>query len=158
MDPKLIIGLTEEERLNYICPVCQSILEEPKLMKCCSSLICDKCIQSSLEKKNRCPDCNRRVTYAILLKPSAITLFSLSKLKINCEYKEKGCNAVLRYHQISEHLKGCPHSRCQYCNKLGYKKSEHNSLLILKKQIESLQIQNQKLKHMLRAPPPPPGL
>ena len=149
MDTELIVGLNKDDKLYYTCVVCKCILEEPKLFKCCSALICKRCIESWFERRKRCPHCNTRATNASLLRPPSMALFSISRLKVICEHKDRGCSEVLRVNQMAEHSKTCRYSLCQDCGQPGYGKPQHNCLQNMKTQIESLQRDNEQLRHQL---------
>eukprot|EP00949_MAST-11_sp_MAST-11-sp1_P004835 g4835.t1 len=45
----------ETAQNDFLCPLCQKILESPVCLGCCSHVFCDKCIREALVFENVCP-------------------------------------------------------------------------------------------------------
>jgi hypothetical protein len=82
------------------CPICMNPFLEPKIMKCCQSTLCYKCVKDCGKV---CPLCKQNPLP--LSKPPPIIMNMLSRIEVSC----KTCSVVVKRDFFQEHiLKACP--------------------------------------------------
>lgn len=91
-----------EEELT--CTICYSILCKAVITPC-GHAFCRDCILTWFEHEKTCPVCRKAVTK--VCKPPVIVSNLLSRLKLVCAFKQKGCSEVLSLDQIERHEAGC---------------------------------------------------
>lgn len=84
------------------CRICHGVLIHPLECKQCENCFCMNCLQKWLLQSGHCPfKCAEEPDFK--MKPHKIIRNMLSKLKIECKYKDKGCTKVLDYDKLEIH-------------------------------------------------------
>jgi C3HC4-type zinc finger (RING finger) protein len=83
----------EEPKGEFICNICQEVLNDPVVMKC-DHIGCRKCITTWLGTKRSCPLCRKDVRAVDLVAPPEYFLKLLHSLKRKCPHAEEGCAVV----------------------------------------------------------------
>ncbi|XP_037702280.1 PDZ domain-containing RING finger protein 4 isoform X1 [Choloepus didactylus] len=90
---------------NFKCKLCGQVLEEP-LCTPCGHVFCASCLLPWAARRSRCPlQCQ-------LLAPGelhrVLPLRNLiQKLRIQCDYRARGCGRTVRLHELAAHLEHC---------------------------------------------------
>lgn len=117
LDPDLIENSSVADTVT--CPVCTSIVIDPKCCDECKHGFCSKCVEeirktsNAQNKKCNCPLCKKE------LKVSNIDPFAkrmMDSIKIKCF--NDGCNTFVNLGEYDMHLKKCNKStlKCKHCN------------------------------------------
>ena len=94
-----------------MCKICCNIFESPRLLTCCSTGICKRCIERHLQtsarlanQKPTCPFCRKEE-----IKHSKNTSMeeSINELKVQCCYESKGCAWTGTLQNGKLHLRVC---------------------------------------------------
>lgn len=110
-----IVGnITNLEELT--CFICLGIAYKPVYMKCCSHLICFRCLQSVLKNNIKCPLCKVDISFD---KPDKILVRLFDNLTFTCPLKDKGCKKQIKYNFYFGHII----SECEYKNQDEHYKS-----------------------------------
>ena len=140
IDRSRVVGKDEDELDEFICGICQHILDEPVLAQCCSQLFCHKCI----DQEHRFVVNSPINPYPILARKSPAPLMVinlLNKLKIKCENYGNDCQTVLTIKEMANHMKTC--NTCDSC------KTSKKLLTDKQNEIQSLKSENEELKNEL---------
>ena len=105
------IAQADEHNTLLDCCLCKNIMIEPVECSKCRKGFCRKCIDGYIDQLVTgeydicCPNCGTEDLQ--LVEPHPLLLRQLSKLRGACEYADKGCEAVVNYSDLEEHLKVC---------------------------------------------------
>ncbi len=94
---------------EFYCPLCEQILNEPKLTECCGKHFCTNCID--LQKPCPNPECNQEHFFAILDKP---TWNKIKELDVLCPLKGRGCHWKGEMSMRVKHLDQNNETGCEY--------------------------------------------
>ncbi|XP_053210400.1 uncharacterized protein LOC128394153 [Panonychus citri] len=95
---------------DITCPICMSVFKDPVTTKC-RHTYCRECISEWLARHQTCPLDKLVIDlYAGLTKPPIFVINILGRLMISCDYKEKGCQAIVKLEDLVEHVSSCPFS------------------------------------------------
>jgi len=100
-------GEVDEE---LICPICSSVLEDPRLAPECEHAFCADCIHEWLSRQQTCPVDRRSISIAELKPVPRILKNLLSRLEIRCDNESYGCTTVVKLDILHMHLKECEHN------------------------------------------------
>ncbi|XP_060585113.1 TNF receptor-associated factor 3-like isoform X2 [Ruditapes philippinarum] len=96
---------------KYDCLVCKEVLKEA-MQTSCGHRICERCIAKLFEGKSEpvmCPaneeDCEPQCRTDITPDPSGRR--EIRNLKVYCDYKDKGCDEVVRWKDLQGHMSNC---------------------------------------------------
>ena len=93
---------------GFICCICLGVLKDPMQCESNEHYFCSFCIKKHLEKTSlSCPVCQDKLTVETLGKAPRIVADCVSRYKINCDHKERGCNAVLELRALKKHVESC---------------------------------------------------
>ncbi|KAG8523842.1 PDZ domain-containing RING finger protein 4 [Galemys pyrenaicus] len=101
---------------DFECKLCGQVLEEP-LCTPCGHVFCASCLLPWAARRRRCPlQCQPLAPgelYPVLPLRSLI-----QKLRIQCDYRARGCSLSVRLHELAAHVERCdfgPGPRHQGC-------------------------------------------
>ena len=108
----IINNENDKNKLNdLLCYKCQNFPLNPISCSECNTIFCKECI----DENNKCLNCNS------IFKKGEISddIKNLySNIKINCKYKECGCNEILSSNELLNHENNCKSKigKCSFCN------------------------------------------
>ncbi|CAG9336223.1 RNF151_2 [Blepharisma stoltei] len=89
----------ESVNAELICEICSDVLEDPMECSVCQTNFCKTCIEDWSKRRNECP---KRCKLA-LQKPHRFLKQILGNLKIYCQNKNDGCEAVINLENLVKH-------------------------------------------------------
>ncbi|XP_028392635.1 E3 ubiquitin-protein ligase NRDP1-like [Dendronephthya gigantea] len=93
---------------GFICCICLGVLKDPMQCENNEHYFCSCCIKKHLEKTSQsCPVCQDKLTVETLRKAPRIVAYCVSRYKIDCDNKERGCDAVLELGALKKHVENC---------------------------------------------------
>ncbi|CAG2175309.1 unnamed protein product, partial [Oppiella nova] len=101
------VNLSEWERNELLCSICQDVVNSPLVAQCCLQTFCRDCIHEWLNVRNSCPYDRSTLNTTQLAKPPRILLNILAKLEIRCDFASNGCQEVLKLEELSQHSSKC---------------------------------------------------
>ncbi|XP_028392565.1 actin-binding protein IPP-like [Dendronephthya gigantea] len=103
---------------GFICCICLGVLKNPMQCENNEHYFCSCCIKKHLEKTSQsCPVCQDKLTVETLRKAPRIVADCVSRYKINCDHKERGCDAVLELGALKKHVENCEFAPVSCSNK-----------------------------------------
>lgn len=105
---------------DLVCLYCGKVFEDPVTVKC-GHTFCKLCFQKALSKKKTdCPKCDRDLTSGEAQQATSDLVEKLGKLTIHCEHQQLGCETVVPFEELSNHmgtecafrLERCEHKGC----------------------------------------------
>ena len=115
-----LLGGYEENRfesnvdVELKCSICLKVLKDP--VQCPNEhYFCRSCIQRNLSHNAKtCPVCEHSLTEETLTKPPRIVTQLLGNLMIRCDYKNRGCQELIKLEFLDRHVRSCGYSptRC----------------------------------------------
>ena len=120
INPKIFIN--QEFILQFLCPLCEGVLNEPSMELCgCMKLFCKRCLNQYLKfNNNKFPISGEKAVKEPKLMEWVQN--SLNLLDVKCKNLSEGCNWTGKYIEYAEHLKLClkEPTHCIYkgCNKI----------------------------------------
>ena len=91
---------------KFLCPVCRDVVNKPKMTPC-EHTFCFKCIKLWLETSQTCPVCRQLIDKNGTTNPSKEFQKDLSKLKVKCTFREKGCSEEMDLRLLLQHERIC---------------------------------------------------
>jgi hypothetical protein len=99
---------------EYTCCVCLNLINNPTSCKSCELLICSKCMDNSLKKSDKCPNCKNIFT-STEVKGKLKSL--MNKIELQCLNEQ--CRWPIKYEFLEDHLLECPYTKriaqCEGC-------------------------------------------
>lgn len=104
-----------EVNLELICCICTCILEDP-VESPCRHVFCSQCIKTWLSNQKSCPHCRAPVHKRDLQSVVPLLKNIISKQKIYCDNKERGCVEVVALENLQGHIASCSYRlvACSY--------------------------------------------
>ena len=94
---------------ELICCICTGVLEDP-IESPCRHVFCSDCIKTWLSTKKTCPSCRSAVRRRDL-RPVVLMLKNIiSKQRMYCDNKAKGCEEIVELEQLTGHVANCKFS------------------------------------------------
>ncbi|CAG2166018.1 unnamed protein product, partial [Oppiella nova] len=111
------VDLSESERDELTCSICQDILCCPRVAPCCLQMYCEQCINEWLHTNNTCPHDRKPLTNIELNRPPRALVNLLLNLKITCDNKANGCDEVVKLEDLAHHTLNCKFNitKCKVC-------------------------------------------
>ena len=91
-----------ESVVDYECPLCLHVTQEPSLTSCCGQHFCQACIQKILTDNKPCPFCRSGSFTTLLDKKQRRRVLDL---KVYCDKKAVGCDWVDGLGELEQHLR-----------------------------------------------------
>ena len=96
---------------DLICSICREVPKDPRVCQNGDHLFCLDHITRHLdENSHTCPVCRDPLTPGTLEPPRRLLKNSLGKLKIKCEYHDRGCPDVVQLENLQRHVDQCDFS------------------------------------------------
>ena len=96
----------EDPDPELICCICQGVLEDA-VVSPCEHVFCSICVKEWLKESETCPNCRRKINEKDLRQVIPLVKNLISRLKIFCDYKEKGCQEITTIDRLHQHLRRC---------------------------------------------------
>lgn len=98
------------------CPLCSKVLEDPVAVRC-GHAFCASCAKTAQRRGIDCPKCSAEINKDEVKEASSELVEKLGKLSIHCEHHPSGCETVVPFEKLPEHLtKDCAFRpvQCEY--------------------------------------------
>ena len=97
------------------CFMCNKVKPKTLLTNCCQAVLCKFC--SSKEESKKCGKCGREVTKLV---GNYFGNFIMDKLVFKCPQSAKGCEAVMRQDELTDHAVVCHFKdvKCSFCKQV----------------------------------------
>ena len=93
---------------KFHCSICVNVLKEPVQCRSNEHRFCSPCIRRHLERNSKnCPECKEELTIETLRETPRTVVDFLSKLKISCDYAERGCLEEVQLGALESHVIEC---------------------------------------------------
>lgn len=104
-----------EVNLELICCICTCILEDP-VESPCRHVFCSQCIKTWLSNQKSCPHCRAPVHKRDLQSVVPLLKNIISKQKIYCDNRDRGCTQIISLESLQGHTAICPYGlvTCTY--------------------------------------------
>lgn len=90
---------------DFKCKLCCQVLEEP-LCTPCGHVFCASCLLPWVARRRRCPlQCQPLAPGKLYRVPPLRSL--IQKLRIQCDYRARGCGRSVRLHELAAHVERC---------------------------------------------------
>jgi len=93
---------------EFICAICQQLVEVPTVAVVCSHVFCSTCLAEWFKRKESCPKCNaslRQVGSSLPLRQSNPLAYRiLLRVKVKCPLSAQGCAWSGDYSELDSHL------------------------------------------------------
>ena len=86
---------------DAVCPICFQVVWNPFLTACCGNHLCEACVETTKEKSNQCPFCNKESISGIIDKKLQR---QINELQVYCLHKKHGCLWVGELGKLAKHL------------------------------------------------------
>ncbi|CAG2110258.1 unnamed protein product, partial [Medioppia subpectinata] len=146
-DKQRFVDISIEDLNEFMCGICMDVFESPVFSPCCRQTYCKDCITGWLKNQKTCPNDRKPLTVNLLSSPPRVLTNLMNKLRIRCDFQDKGCQEVVRLSDLSAHTDSCycnPNRKCTDCAlPVGV---GHNCLANMKLTIESITDEMKRLK------------
>ena len=147
-DKSKIVGHNPNDLDEFVCGICQDVLDKPVVTQCCRQSYCRQCIEEWLKGHQTCPNDSQPLTTNGLSEVPRLVINFIDKMKIRCDYSDKGCPEVTTIGTRMNHLKICMYNKRKtsddaflaYFMKRNLELSEMNDKLIK----EKMSIENER--------------
>ena len=110
----------EEHNTLLDCVLCKNIMISPRECSKCRKGFCSKCVDGYIDQLVAgeydicCPNCG--TLEFKLVDPHPLLARQLSQLKGACQNADKGCEMIVSYSEMEEHLKVCDYATVKCTN------------------------------------------
>ncbi|XP_046859589.1 uncharacterized protein LOC124452963 [Xenia sp. Carnegie-2017] len=92
---------------NFYCSICLNVVKEARMCRNNEHIFCRYCITEHLRvNAQRCPQCQEKLTVDTL-HPARIINNMVAKLKIKCDYVNRGCPEFITLEFLERHVENC---------------------------------------------------
>ena len=112
-DKNRIVNFDEKQLQEFVCGICQDVLNNPMATKCCRQSFCKDCIDEWLLRHNTCPTDRKPMNSSDLVDVPRLVLNLIDGMQIKCQYSR--CSIVETIGKIDEHQKNCEFGYCKVC-------------------------------------------
>ncbi|XP_065556673.1 E3 ubiquitin-protein ligase NRDP1-like isoform X2 [Artemia franciscana] len=92
---------------NFICSICNDVLEDPLQAPICEHAFCKICISQWLDTNHSCPLDREQLIIGDLRPVSRILRSLLARLTLTCNNLIHGCPAIVALEELKTHLLEC---------------------------------------------------
>ncbi|CAG2106025.1 unnamed protein product [Medioppia subpectinata] len=109
--------LSDHDRDDYTCSICQEIFNTPVTTTCCRQTFCEDCITDWLKTNTTCPYDRKPLTLSGLSQPPRAMMNTLGRFKIQCDHWAHGCRDIIKLEDLSQHTVNCRYklAKCETC-------------------------------------------
>jgi hypothetical protein len=113
---------------DLFCSICQDVLRNPRACQNKEHPFCLACISQHLENSHTCPECREPLTPETLKNPPRFLMSCLLDLRINCDYRSRGCPDDVRIENLQNHVDQCEFApvMCAKCGRMVNRKDKDN--------------------------------
>ena len=86
---------------DYFCKHCNHVAREPNITTCCGEILCKACVESVVQDKKPCPNCQQTEISFIPHKKYQPKILAL---KVHCSLKDRGCEWTGQLQHLDAHL------------------------------------------------------
>ena len=112
-DKTRIVNFDQKQLQEFLCGICQDVLNNPMATKCCRQSFCKDCIDEWLLRHNTCPTDRKPMNSSDLVDVPRLVLNLIDGMQIKCQYRQ--CAVVETIGNIGEHQKSCEFGHCKVC-------------------------------------------
>ena len=158
-DINRFVDLSPKQAEHLICCICLNIFENAVNSDCRHSF-CRQCIQQWIDGNHKeCPKCKevfasskgpkRKSGVEVILigsydfRPDFTANGMINDLKVICDFEYNGCQEVIEFGSLSNHIKQCKHRYCKTCELAADPKGRHNCIQLMKSAINELKLKYQ---------------
>ena len=95
-------------RKDFHCTICTNVFKDPVMCyQNAEHIFCRACITKHLANSQTCPSCKGPLTVHTLLVAPCSIVSCLSKLKIRCDFHDRGCQQIVQLGKLEGHVKEC---------------------------------------------------
>lgn len=129
---------------ELICKFCNNILENPKQLEC-EHIFCLQCIEEQAIEGGYCILDKMHIDAQTLREPQNEIQFTISQLKIKCDFNQFGCQEIIDLSFLKIHRMNCEFhpqkkSKCTNCGVIKPKMQDHNCFEFLTQAISNLKV------------------
>lgn len=88
----------------FKCKLCKKVLENPKVIKQCNHIYCNRCIQKWLKNYQCCPEDKEPISQQDLIEPFLHYKTVYESLKVKCDYEQVKQNFSHKIFTIFRHF------------------------------------------------------
>ena len=107
-DENQFVGLVDSV---YKCSACAGVLENP-VSTPCGHVFCSECVLAMVIEERKCPvvGCGRSLdgVHPTDLPDAQRLRETISDMRVRCNYRSRGCDAVIRVAELAGHVIDCP--------------------------------------------------
>lgn len=92
-----------------MCPICLETCTQLKQTRC-GHTFCSGCIHNSLKINPLCPICRNIISAKSIMNIPIILKNIIGEIKCECPYNSDGCDKVINYKNLYDHIKECKYS------------------------------------------------
>ncbi|CAG2175747.1 unnamed protein product [Oppiella nova] len=107
-------NLSEMEKSEYTCSICQDIFCCPMITPCCLQTFCEDCITGWLQNNNTCPYDRKRLSFDKLSRPPRVMVNMIGNLNIKCDFWDIGCREIIKLEDLIQHTAICEHNETNH--------------------------------------------
>ena len=139
-DKSKIVVRNPDDLDEFICGICQAVLNKPVVTQCCRQSYCKDCIEEWLRGHDTCPNDRQTLTIDGVYEASRLVINLIDKLQIKCDFSDKGCPEVTTIGTKVDHYKTCTFNKCATCGRLGMGNDDDDLALLTKRNVELTEI------------------
>ena len=94
-DKLRVVGLDQDQLEEFVCGICQDVLNDPVFTNCCRQSYCRQCIVEWLRNHSTYPNDRSAITRNDLGEVPRFIGNLINKMKIKCKLYDKGCEVVV---------------------------------------------------------------
>ena len=114
-DKSKIVGHNPDDLDEFVCGICQDVLNKPVVTQCCRQSYCRQCIEEWLKGHNTCPNDRKPLTINRVSEAPRLVINVIDKMQIRCDNSDKGCPEVTTIGTKEYHYKTCIYNKCKTC-------------------------------------------
>ena len=145
-DKSKIVGWNQIHLDEFVCGICNDVLNKPVVTQCCRQSYCRYCIDEWLRGHYTCPNDRMPLTINGVSEAPRLVINVIDKMQIKCNNSDKGCSKLTTIGTKMDHLKICLYNKCKTCGCYGMG-DEHDCLAyLMKKNLELTEMNNKLIK------------
>ena len=129
-DKSKIVGWNASDLDEFVCGICQDVLNKPVVTQCCRQSYCEDCIEEWLKVHDKCPNDRKPLTIEVVSEVPRLVINIIDKMQIRCDNSDRGCPEVTTIGTKDDHYKICLYNKCKTCG-CDRMSNEHNCVAYL---------------------------